>query len=154
MKALKIIVIVVLALTLAAFSFMKFSGVSPISFNWHKSVYTGSEYAIDGFDPVAYFTENKATKGKQEYQLEYDGATWLFTSEENKQLFNNSPENYKPVCGGHCSFAVSKGFVAPGNPESWSIENGKLYFFSDQSVKEEVLGNLAEVNNGIEANWK
>jgi len=99
-------------------------------------------------------TENKAIKGQKEYQAEHDGSTWLFSSEENKQLFNHSPENFKPLCGGHCSFAVSKGFVAPGNPESWAIENGKLYFFSDESVKEEVLSNLAEVNNGINSNWE
>jgi YHS domain-containing protein len=154
MKILKVLGIIVLSLIVLALVGMKVSGVAPLSFGWHQSVSSTTDYAINGFDPVAYFTDNAATKGSEEISLDWNESTWLFSSQENKALFEANPENYAPKCGGYCVFAVSKGFSAPGNPESWSIENGELLFYSDATVKTTVQSNLAETLEQTKSNWK
>ncbi|MEK6154695.1 hypothetical protein WIW50_15610 [Flavobacteriaceae bacterium 3-367] len=35
-------------------------------------------YAIGGYDPVAYFKQNKAQKGFASIKVEWNDATWLF----------------------------------------------------------------------------
>ena len=48
-------------------------------------VYTGffSNNAIKGYDTVAYFKEGKPVKGTSDFIIEYQGANWLFASQEN-----------------------------------------------------------------------
>ena len=57
--------------------------------------------AIKGYDTVSYFTEGKPTKGSEEYQVQWQGARWLFSSEENLKLFQSDPEKYAPQYGGY-----------------------------------------------------
>src|SRR5881394_676625 len=38
--------------------------------------------AIQGYDPVAFFTDHKPVKGKGEFATKRDGATYLFSSQE------------------------------------------------------------------------
>ena len=53
--------------------------------------------AMQGFDPVAYFTEGEANKGSYKLTATHDEATYWFTSEENKALFEANPEAYCPL---------------------------------------------------------
>ena len=102
-------------------------------------VYTGffSNKAVSGYDAVAYFTEGEPVKGDRDYQFEYLGANWYFSSQENLDLFKQAPEKYAPQYGGFCAWAVAaKHDRAPGNPEYWAIVDGKLYLNYDQSVQE------------------
>ena len=43
--------------------------------------------AIQGYDPVAYFTAGEPTKGSEEFSYEWSGATYLFSSAENRDLW-------------------------------------------------------------------
>lgn len=45
-----------------------------------KSVYVTKAGAIKGYDPVAYFTQNKPVKGAADIVFEWSGATWHFAS--------------------------------------------------------------------------
>jgi YHS domain-containing protein len=83
--------------------------------------------AIKGYDPVAYFTKNSPTKGNKEISLEWNGATWYFSSEENRKLFQNDPEKYAPQYGGYCAYAMASGDLVDINPKAWKIVNDKLY---------------------------
>ena len=56
--------------------------------------------AIKGYDPVAYFTENRAVKGKEEFGCLYEGAQWRFSSAAHRDLFAANPERYVPQYGG------------------------------------------------------
>ena len=40
-----------------------------------------------------------------------------------------------PQFGGFCSYAVSHGYTADGDPEAWKIVDGKLYLNYSSSVK-------------------
>ncbi len=83
--------------------------------------------AIKGTDPVAYFENQGPVKGKKDYEYEWKGAKWRFSSAENRDLFIADPERYAPQYGGYCAYAVSQGYTAGIDPEAWSIVDGKLY---------------------------
>src|SRR6266699_3575505 len=38
---------------------------------------------IDGYDPVAFFTDNKPVKGNVQFQYTYEDATYYFASQEH-----------------------------------------------------------------------
>lgn len=109
-------------------------------------IYTGifSSTAIDGHDTVAYFTEGKPVKGKDEFKAEWRGATWKFSSAENLAKFQASPEKFAPQYGGYCAWAAAQGSLAPGAADQWHIENGKLYLNYDASIKEKWLPERAK----------
>lgn len=120
-----------------------------------------SGLAIRGTDPVAYFTVGKPVAGSSEYQYEWNGATWQFSSQENLDLFAANPEEYAPQYGGYCAKAVSEGNLASIDPQSWKIVDGKLYLNYSPEVQqqwsEDIPGNITladeqwpEVLNGTE----
>ncbi|MEM9046374.1 MAG: YHS domain-containing (seleno)protein, partial [Pseudomonadota bacterium] len=68
--------------------------------------------AIDGTDPVAYFTEGKPVEGTSDHVMEWNSATWYFASAENLAKFAADPAKYAPQYGGYCAWAVSQGYTA------------------------------------------
>src|SRR5579872_7514687 len=64
--------------------------------------------AIQGYDPVAFFTDHKPVKGKPEIPAQHDGAVYYFASKEHRDLFKKDPSKYEPVFGGYCAYGVSK----------------------------------------------
>jgi len=106
--------------------------------------------AILGYDTVAYFTDNKATKGNPKFQSEYKGAKYYFASAEHKALFDANPAKYAPAYGGYCGYAASIGKVRPANPLLWSIVNGQLIVQHTKGAVElwekDVSGNKAKAD--------
>ncbi len=85
--------------------------------------------AIQGYDPVAYFS-NKAIKGEKKYSTNYLGAVYYFSSEKNKNIFLQNPKKNEPQYGGWCAFAMGDyGKKVEINPETFKIAEGKLYLF-------------------------
>jgi len=101
----------------------------------HEVFKSNQGVAIYGFDPVAYFTLEKAKEGSKDISVEFLGATWQFVSQENRELFLADPGRYIPQYGGHCAWGtrLSSGHVAP-DPVSWKIVDGKLYLFVNHSA--------------------
>ena len=116
---------------------------------------TGSDgLAIKGFDAVAYFAVDNAVKGNAKYEYVWNGAKWLFSSEENMKKFQADPETYAPQFGGYCSFAVSEGYTADGDPEAWKVVDGKLYLNYNKKVREKWEQNQNERIEKGASNWK
>ena len=107
--------------------------------------------ALHGFDPVAYFTQNKAVKGEAEFTAQYKGVTYEFASKEDQAIFQANPAKYVPQYGGFCAFAVSKGVKADIDPHAFAINDGKLYVnYSDkalQAYQRDVKGNTENANH-------
>ena len=109
--------------------------------------------AIRGYDPVAYFTIGRPTRGSPEHQLQWHGATWRFASATSLQAFQADPERYAPQFGGYCAWAVSQHYLAPGDPDQWKIVGGKLYLNFNARAKELwEADQVAAIKRG-EANW-
>lgn len=93
--------------------------------------------AIGGYDVVAYFDQGRAIKGSREFSLEWMGAEWRFASAEHRAAFEAEPAKYAPQYGGHCAWAAAKGYIASGDPEQWSIVDGRLFLNYNARVKQQ-----------------
>ena len=92
--------------------------------------------AIEGYDPVSYFTQNAATKGSDQFTAEYNGATYYFSSAANRDLFNQSADKYAPAYGGYCTETLASGSLTPASPLNWTIHGDRLFLTrSPQSTK-------------------
>lgn len=112
-----------------------------------------SSEAIKGYDSVAYFTENKAVKGLSDFSVEHKGATWLFSSQANLDLFKDSPEKYSPQYGGYCAYAVSQGTTASIKPELFTIHDGKLYLNYNQKINKQWSESKESFIIDADKNW-
>lgn len=93
-----------------------------------NTIYTDADgRALQGFDTVAFFTDGAAVQGSATIIHEWGGATWLFSTEENRDLFTADPEAYAPQFGGHCSVARVMGVSIKGSAKRWHVAEGKLY---------------------------
>lgn len=113
--------------------------------------------AINGYDPVAYFTQNKAVKGNKDFALNYEGVVYYFSSAANKQMFQQSPAKYEPQYGGWCSYAMgAKGEKVSIDPKTFKIVDGKLNLFYNKFFNNTLTDwNKDEVNlkKKADANW-
>ncbi|WP_254091240.1 YHS domain-containing (seleno)protein [Dawidia soli] len=86
--------------------------------------------ALQGYDPVAYFTVQKAVPGKKEFAVQVEGVTYYLSSAANKALFQKEPARYVPQYGGWCAYAMgAKGEKVEVDPETFKVLDGKLYLF-------------------------
>jgi YHS domain-containing protein len=85
---------------------------------------------LQGYDPVAYFTESRPVKGAPEHVQVFDGERYHFASAGNRATFNADPDRYAPQFAGMCAMAVSMGKAVEADPTVWKIVGGKLYVFS------------------------
>ncbi|WP_147124420.1 YHS domain-containing (seleno)protein [Shimia ponticola] len=116
-------------------------------------VYSEDGVAINGYDPVAYFTEGKPVEGSGDFTAVHDGATFRFASAENRDLFAADPVAYAPQYGGYCAYAVSRGYTATTSPNAWTVHDGKLYLNFNRTVRalwsRDIPGNIEKGD----ANW-
>ncbi len=114
--------------------------------------------AIQGFDPVAYFSQGKAVKGKKEWAVNADGVTYYFSSAENKELFKKMPASYEPQYGGWCAYAMgAKGEKVNIDPGTFKILNNKLYLFYNQFFNNTLKSwnkDEANLKTKADANWQ
>lgn len=108
---------------------------------------------LQGYDAVAYFTEQTPTPGDKQLSTTYGGAIYLFASEENLKAFQANPVKFAPQFGGFCAMGAALGKKLDGDPQVWKIVDGKLYLNvnSDAMTKwsEDIPGNLQKAND----NW-
>lgn len=86
--------------------------------------------AIKGYDPVAYFTLNKAVEGKKDISFLSNGSVYRFANTQNRDIFKTHPEIYTPQYGGWCAYAMgSTGEKVDIDPETFKLVDGKLFLF-------------------------
>lgn len=115
-----------------------------------------SPLAARGYDVVAYFDLAKdadGVRGVSAHTVEHGGVTYRFANAENRARFLESPEIFAPKYAGHCAWAASRGYIAPGDPEAWTVWNGRLYLNFNKNVRSrwrrDIPGNVAKGD----ANW-
>jgi YHS domain-containing protein len=91
--------------------------------------------AIGGYDPVAFFSENKPVEGSANFTFQWKDATWRFASQQNLDSFRKTPERYAPQYGGYCAYGTAEGHKAPTEADTWTVLDGKLYFNYNRKVK-------------------
>ncbi len=113
----------------------------------------GNGVAIQGYDPVAFFTDNRPIKGSPQFQSEYKGAKYYFVSSEHKAAFEKEPAKYEPQFGGYCAYGVSHGRKAPIKIEAWQIVNGRLLMQYDLDIKGEFNRDQQGSLKKADENW-
>jgi YHS domain-containing protein len=114
--------------------------------------------ALNGYDPVAYFNQNKAMEGNKSIKATVEGLTYYFSTTSNKDLFLKDFRKYEPQYGGWCAYAMgSSGEKVEIDPETFKIINGKLYLFYHSWVNNTLTKwNEDEKNlkNKADSNWQ
>jgi YHS domain-containing protein len=109
--------------------------------------------AMQGYDPVAYFTEGKPHAGSPQFKVEHGGATYYFASAANMKKFTANPDAYLPQYGGFCAMGTSLSRKFEGDPKVWHVVDKKLYLNVNPDVdhkwSQDVPGNLSKANE----NW-
>ena len=112
-----------------------------------------SNTGLQGYDPVAFFADGKATKGSPLIAGEHRGVTYLFASEEHKAEFLKSPAQYLPTYGGYCAYGVSINRLFPVEIDTWEIVDGRLVLQYNQDIKRKFAEDKATNFKKAEANW-
>ena len=96
--------------------------------------YTG--LAIEGYDPVAYFTDARPVLGLPEFEAAQAGAVWRFRNEGNRASFVAHPEIYGPQFGGYDPVDLARGVTFAGNPRFWLVSGQRLYLFGREENRD------------------
>ena len=127
------------------------SGLRKKQFNLNEGV------AINGYDPVAYFTLNKAVKGSKDNTVVHEAVTYYFSSAANKDAFIKNPAKYEPEYGGWCAYAMgAKGEKVEVDPKTFKIVNGRLNLFYNKffnNTLTEWNKDEANLKKKADANW-
>lgn len=117
------------------------------------SVFASDGVAINGYDPVGYFTDGKPVKGDPAFTSAWDGAELRFASAANKATFDADPEAYAPKYGGYCAYAVSQGYTASTDPDAWTIHENRLYLNYSKRVRRIWLKDVDGLIAAADENW-
>lgn len=109
--------------------------------------------AIEGYDPVAYFQQDKAVEGKKDIKHEWMGANWQFSSTANRDLFAANPEKYSPQYGGYCAYAVSQNSTAGIDPDQFTIIDDKLYLNYNAKIQKKWTQDRDNYIREADKNW-
>jgi YHS domain-containing protein len=134
MKIINVIKSVTVAATLVISSF-SFAADVDVNAN-------ANDLAIHGYDAVSYFTESKASKGSHKYTATYKSAIYQFSSEENRELFQDNPEKFAPQFGGFCAMGVALNRKLDIDPAAWEIVDEKLYLNLNKAVQKKWLSDV------------
>jgi YHS domain-containing protein len=116
-------------------------------------IFTTKGIAINGYDPVAYFTEHKPVKGNDRYAATHRGAKFLFSSAKHRDLFTANPDSFAPQYGGYCAYGTARGYKATTVPQAFTVVDDKLYLNYNDSVaktwRKDIVGYVAKADE----NW-
>ncbi len=108
---------------------------------------------LGGYDPVAYFTDGKPTRGSGYHVAVYDGVTYAFATAEHKKQFLADPTRYVPAYGGYCAYGVAVGKKFVADPEVWKVQDGKLYLNLDKGIRDKWEKDIPGYIKKADANW-
>jgi hypothetical protein len=112
-----------------------------------------SGFAIDGYDPVSYFTDQSPQLGAEGVEARYGGVSWRFTNAGNRKAFLISPQVYMPQFGGYDPVALSRGTVTRGDPQTYLLYKDQLYFFFSAYAREDFLAQPFRTIRAATQNW-
>ena len=108
---------------------------------------------IQGYDPVAFFTDGKPVPGKEEFHSTYHDVIYHFASAEHQTAFEKSPETYEPQFGGYCAYGVAQKHLAPVKIDAFQVVNGRLLMQYDTSVRDTFNKDQSGNLEAADKNW-
>ena len=120
---------------------------------WGGEFYEKNGVALRGYDPVAYFKDDKPIKGAAEHKAEYKGSTFHFSSQTNRDAFVADPARYAPQYGGFCAYGTASGYKAAIDPAAFTVVSGKLYLNYNRDVQKEWSKDVPGFIGKADKNW-
>jgi hypothetical protein len=115
--------------------------------DWHTGL------AIDGYDPVAFFTDGKPTPGSPDFELRYGGVVWRFANAGNRAAFAERPDVYMPQYGGYDPVGVARGVAVAGSADVWVIVGERLFLFYNPRQREKFISDSAHFIATADRKW-
>jgi len=112
-----------------------------------------SDKALEGYDAVSYFTHSAPQKGQKKYSTKHSGATWLFSSAQNRDDFVADPQKFMPQFGGYCAFSVAKGKLIKGDATLYALVDDKLYINYNKGIHIRWLKSKLDMIDKAQGNW-
>ncbi|MCP4616824.1 MAG: hypothetical protein GY844_10320 [Bradyrhizobium sp.] len=112
-----------------------------------------SGLAIEGFDPVAYFTDARAIRGLPDFEAAEAGAVWRFHNASNREAFAANPEIYGPQFGGYDPIDIARGVAFAGNPRFFVVTGQRLYLFGREETRNAFAADPARFLKDAQARW-
>ncbi len=109
--------------------------------------------ALQGYDPVSFFAEGAPVKGRPELSVRHGLATYHFSTEESRAAFEAEPSRYTPQFGGFCAWAVSRGYTAKVDIDTWQVVDGRLILNYNIGVKQKFNEDKAGNLQRADGNW-
>ncbi len=115
--------------------------------DWHTGL------AIDGYDPVAFYTDGKPIPGSPDYELRYGGVVWRFCNIGNRAAFAARPDVYMPQFGGYDPIGIVHGVAVAGNPTVWLIIGERLFLFYDRARLQAFTADAERLTATADRKW-
>jgi hypothetical protein len=112
-----------------------------------------SGLAINGIDPVAYFTHATPLYGSADHEYRYAGTIWRFRNVGDQAAFAANPDVYMPRYGGYDPMGLGRGVAVPGNPLVWTMVHEHVYLFYDEGARDRFLANPDEAIEIADEKW-
>jgi hypothetical protein len=109
--------------------------------------------AIDGYDPVAFYTDGQPLPGSPDLEFRYGGAVWRFRNIGNREAFAARPDVYMPQFGGYDPLGVARGVAVAGNSGVWLITGGRLFLFYDRDRLATFTADADRITSAAERKW-
>jgi YHS domain-containing protein len=109
--------------------------------------------AIDGYDPVSYFTDPEPQMGRPDFEYDWQGVPWYFENAANRDAFIKAPEVYAPMYGGHCQMSLARGYLSDGKPRIYVVAGQRLYLFYSAANREAFLMSPEPALKSAKAHW-
>ena len=110
--------------------------------------------ALDGFDPVSYFTNSDPLAGMPDFEYDWAGVPWYFSNPANRDVFIHAPETYAPQFGGHATMALAKGYLSDGSPQIYLVVADRLYLFYSAAKRDAFEADPATAIGEARAKWQ
>jgi hypothetical protein len=112
-----------------------------------------SGLAIEGYDPVAYFADARAERGRPNFEASDSGAVWRFRNASHRASFVAHPDIYGPQFGGYDPVDLARGVTYAGNPRFWLVVEQRLYLFGREENRDAFTGDRARILRDAQARW-
>ena len=118
-----------------------------------RAAQAAADYAVQGYDVVAYFISDRPRRGMDHLTHVHDGAAYRFINETNWRAFKANPAAYAPAYGGNSAQGVAAGRKLAGDPRYWAIFGQRLFFNHDAASHDEFVADPAGYIAFADTQW-
>ncbi|MFT6662803.1 MAG: hypothetical protein ACJA0K_002816 [Maricaulis maris] len=136
-----------------------FAGLLLVTLGFASRAEAGDQYLdrddrpVGGYDVVSYHTGDQPLQGLDTITAEYNGVSWYFATEANRDLFVANPVRYAPAYEGHCAYALANDRKVRTDPLAYRVVDGVLYMNFSPSIQTRWEQDIPGYLEQSEANW-